>query len=96
MRRRWREGPSLVAALTLLVASTTSNDSTLFECPKGSYRFTPPTSDSVVLLHTIFPPKFHGREQSTLICYFTTSLLHQNYFLESNQKPHYIQRLRQI
>ena len=105
MRRRWREGPSLVAALTLLVASTTSNDSSLFECPKGSYRFTPPTSErgpvapvtaSVLLLHTIFPPKFHGREQSTLICYFTTSLLHQNYFLESNQKPHYIQRLRQI
>ena len=104
MRRRWRDGSSLLTLFVLVVA-TTANDSSLFECPKGSYRFTPPTSDSgpvapvtasVLLLHTIFPPKFHGREQSTLICYFTTSLLHQNYFLESNQKPHYIQRLRQI
>ena len=42
MRRRWREGSSLLTLL-VLVAATTANDSSLFECPKGSYRFTPLT-----------------------------------------------------
>ena len=42
MRRRWREGSS-VLTLLVLVAATTANDSSLFECPKGSYRFTPRT-----------------------------------------------------
>ena len=42
MRRRWRDGSSLLTLL-VLVAATTANDSSLFECPKGSYRFTPLT-----------------------------------------------------
>ena len=39
MRRRWADR-GLLAILSLLVAPSTSNDSSLFECPKGSYRST--------------------------------------------------------
>ena len=53
MRRRWREGSSLLTLL-VLVAATTANDSSLFECPKGSYRFTPRTDLS-------FPSAGQGR-----------------------------------
>ena len=73
MRRRWREGPSLVAALTLLVASTTSNDSTLFECPKGSYRFIPP-------LVTVGP----WLQSLTVLCSSTQSS-HRSFTVESSQ-----------
>ena len=45
MRRRWRDGSSLLTLFVLVVA-TTANDSSLFECPKGSYRFTPLTDRS--------------------------------------------------
>ena len=53
---RWRTH-ELAALLSLLFVGSLANDSTLFECPKGRYRFSEDDFSHIYLLPVLFVPQ---------------------------------------